>query len=145
MRQADVMPMPDRTFSRRACRPVEPCHLQKEGPGAVHCDHYSNPASPPNFARVTFLDNAACRFYPDTGVLESAYADGRRCSTFCTRSEVWMLGAVLFEPMGTEIGRPDRQCSEIRPWLPELLVSPGLDLQLVVRRSWHFRVVVGRR
>ena len=28
-------------------------------------DHYSNPASPPNFARFTFLDSAARRFYPD--------------------------------------------------------------------------------
>ncbi|HEX6681925.1 MAG TPA: helix-turn-helix transcriptional regulator [Candidatus Limnocylindrales bacterium] len=32
---------------------------------ALYCDVYTDPANPPNFARFTFLDNAARRFYPD--------------------------------------------------------------------------------
>ncbi|MCW6011066.1 helix-turn-helix transcriptional regulator [Micromonospora sp. CPCC 205371] len=32
---------------------------------AMYCDVYSDPARPPNFARFTFLDSAAHRFYPD--------------------------------------------------------------------------------
>jgi len=32
---------------------------------ALYRDHYADPAGPPNFARFTFLDNAARRFYPD--------------------------------------------------------------------------------
>jgi hypothetical protein len=32
---------------------------------AMYCDHYTGPATPPNFARFTFLDSAARRFYPD--------------------------------------------------------------------------------
>ncbi|HZO69331.1 MAG TPA: helix-turn-helix transcriptional regulator [Kribbellaceae bacterium] len=32
---------------------------------AMYCDVYSDPTSPPNFARFTFLDSAAHRFYPD--------------------------------------------------------------------------------
>jgi transcriptional regulator with XRE-family HTH domain len=32
---------------------------------AMYCDHYSDPQTPPNFARFTFLDSAAHRFYPD--------------------------------------------------------------------------------
>ncbi|MEU8817690.1 helix-turn-helix transcriptional regulator [Actinoplanes sp. NPDC048796] len=36
-------------------------HLGK----AMHSDLYADPATPPNFARFTFLDSAARRFYPD--------------------------------------------------------------------------------
>jgi transcriptional regulator with XRE-family HTH domain len=32
---------------------------------AMYCDVYTDPSSPPNFARFTFLDSAARRFYPD--------------------------------------------------------------------------------
>ncbi len=32
---------------------------------AMYYDHYTDPTSPPNFARFTFLDSAAHRFYPD--------------------------------------------------------------------------------
>ncbi|MEU7739213.1 helix-turn-helix domain-containing protein [Nonomuraea sp. NPDC049158] len=32
---------------------------------ALFCDVYSDPTSPPNFARFTFLDSAARRFYPN--------------------------------------------------------------------------------
>ncbi|TWF79808.1 helix-turn-helix protein [Pseudonocardia hierapolitana] len=32
---------------------------------AMYCDVYSDPTHPPNFARFTFLDAAARRFYPD--------------------------------------------------------------------------------
>jgi transcriptional regulator with XRE-family HTH domain len=32
---------------------------------AMYCDVYSDPTRPPNFARFTFLDSAARRFYPD--------------------------------------------------------------------------------
>lgn len=32
---------------------------------ALHCDVYTDPTRPPNFARFTFLDAAARRFYPD--------------------------------------------------------------------------------
>ena len=32
---------------------------------AMYCDVYTDPAHPPNFARFTFLDSAAHRFYPD--------------------------------------------------------------------------------
>jgi transcriptional regulator with XRE-family HTH domain len=32
---------------------------------AMYSDVYADPTSPPNFARFTFLDSAACRFYPD--------------------------------------------------------------------------------
>jgi transcriptional regulator with XRE-family HTH domain len=32
---------------------------------AMYCDVYTNPSGPPNFARFTFLDSAARRFYPD--------------------------------------------------------------------------------
>lgn len=32
---------------------------------AMYCDAYTDPAKPPNFARFTFLDSAAHRFYPD--------------------------------------------------------------------------------
>jgi transcriptional regulator with XRE-family HTH domain len=32
---------------------------------AMYCDHYTDPTAPPNFARFTFLDSAAHRFYPD--------------------------------------------------------------------------------
>jgi transcriptional regulator with XRE-family HTH domain len=32
---------------------------------AMYADHYSDPQTPPNFARFTFLDSAAHRFYPD--------------------------------------------------------------------------------
>jgi transcriptional regulator with XRE-family HTH domain len=32
---------------------------------AMYCDAYTDPANPPNFARFTFLDSAAHRFYPD--------------------------------------------------------------------------------
>jgi transcriptional regulator with XRE-family HTH domain len=32
---------------------------------AMYSDHYTDPTSPPNFARHTFLDSAARRFYPD--------------------------------------------------------------------------------
>jgi transcriptional regulator with XRE-family HTH domain len=32
---------------------------------AMYSDHYADPTSAPNFARFTFLDNAAHRFYPD--------------------------------------------------------------------------------
>jgi transcriptional regulator with XRE-family HTH domain len=32
---------------------------------ALYCDVYTDPVNPPNFARFTFLDNAAHRFYPD--------------------------------------------------------------------------------
>jgi len=32
---------------------------------ALYADLYSDPADPPNFARFTFLDSAAHRFYPD--------------------------------------------------------------------------------
>ncbi|HEX6683866.1 MAG TPA: helix-turn-helix domain-containing protein [Candidatus Limnocylindrales bacterium] len=32
---------------------------------ALYSDLYADPTSPPNFARFTFLDNAARRFYPD--------------------------------------------------------------------------------
>jgi transcriptional regulator with XRE-family HTH domain len=32
---------------------------------AMYCDVYDDPTSPPNFARFTFLDSAARRFYPD--------------------------------------------------------------------------------
>ncbi|GAA2214502.1 helix-turn-helix transcriptional regulator [Nonomuraea monospora] len=32
---------------------------------ALYCDVYTDPARPPNFARFTFLDGAARRFYPD--------------------------------------------------------------------------------
>ena len=32
---------------------------------AMHSDLYADPAAPPNFARFTFLDSAAHRFYPD--------------------------------------------------------------------------------
>jgi hypothetical protein len=32
---------------------------------AMYADHYSDPRTPPNFARFTFLDSAAHRFYPD--------------------------------------------------------------------------------
>lgn len=32
---------------------------------AMYCDVYTDPANPPNFARFTFLDSAARRFYPD--------------------------------------------------------------------------------
>lgn len=32
---------------------------------AMHSDLYADPATPPNFARFTFLDSAARRFYPD--------------------------------------------------------------------------------
>ena len=32
---------------------------------AMYCDLYTDPTSPPNFARFTFLDSAARRFYPD--------------------------------------------------------------------------------
>jgi hypothetical protein len=35
------------------------------GDVARYCDVYSDPTGPPNFARFTFLDNAARRFYPD--------------------------------------------------------------------------------
>ena len=35
---------------------------------AMYADHYSDPVSPPNFARFTFLDGAARRFYPDWGL-----------------------------------------------------------------------------
>jgi transcriptional regulator with XRE-family HTH domain len=35
---------------------------------AMYCDVYSDPTSPPNFARHTFLDTAARRFYPDWGL-----------------------------------------------------------------------------
>jgi hypothetical protein len=32
---------------------------------AMYADVYTDPAAPPNFARFTFLDSAAHRFYPD--------------------------------------------------------------------------------
>lgn len=32
---------------------------------AMHSDFYTDPTAPPNFARFTFLDSAARRFYPD--------------------------------------------------------------------------------
>ncbi|HEX4814594.1 MAG TPA: helix-turn-helix transcriptional regulator [Nonomuraea sp.] len=32
---------------------------------ALYCDVYAGPTRPPNFARFTFLDGAARRFYPD--------------------------------------------------------------------------------
>jgi hypothetical protein len=32
---------------------------------ALYSDIYTEPTAPPNFARFTFLDNAAHRFYPD--------------------------------------------------------------------------------
>ena len=32
---------------------------------AMYCDVYTDPGGPPNFARFTFLDSAARRFYPD--------------------------------------------------------------------------------
>jgi transcriptional regulator with XRE-family HTH domain len=32
---------------------------------AMYCDVYADPTSPPNFARFTFFDSAARRFYPD--------------------------------------------------------------------------------
>ncbi|MFI6743952.1 helix-turn-helix domain-containing protein [Nonomuraea sp. NPDC050451] len=32
---------------------------------ALYCDVYADPTRPPNFARFTFLDSAARRFYPD--------------------------------------------------------------------------------
>ncbi|MFF4616150.1 helix-turn-helix transcriptional regulator [Nonomuraea jabiensis] len=32
---------------------------------AMYCDVYAHPTRPPNFARFTFLDSAARRFYPD--------------------------------------------------------------------------------
>ena len=32
---------------------------------AMYCDIYTDPTRPPNFARFTFLDTAARRFYPD--------------------------------------------------------------------------------
>jgi transcriptional regulator with XRE-family HTH domain len=32
---------------------------------AMYCDLYSDPRTPPNFARFAFLDSAAHRFYPD--------------------------------------------------------------------------------
>jgi transcriptional regulator with XRE-family HTH domain len=32
---------------------------------AMYCDVYTDPTSPPNFARFAFLDSAARRFYPD--------------------------------------------------------------------------------
>ena len=32
---------------------------------AMYCDLYADPGRPPNFARFTFLDSAARRFYPD--------------------------------------------------------------------------------
>jgi transcriptional regulator with XRE-family HTH domain len=32
---------------------------------ALYCDLYADPTRPPNFARFTFLDGAARRFYPD--------------------------------------------------------------------------------
>jgi transcriptional regulator with XRE-family HTH domain len=32
---------------------------------AMYCDLYSDPQTPPNFARFAFLDSAAHRFYPD--------------------------------------------------------------------------------
>jgi transcriptional regulator with XRE-family HTH domain len=32
---------------------------------AMYCDAYTDPVTPPNFARFTFLDSAARRFYPD--------------------------------------------------------------------------------
>ena len=32
---------------------------------AMYADHYSDPQTPPNFARFAFLDSAAHRFYPD--------------------------------------------------------------------------------
>ncbi|GIG90554.1 helix-turn-helix transcriptional regulator [Plantactinospora endophytica] len=32
---------------------------------AMYSDHYTAPTGPPNFARFTFLDSAARRFYPD--------------------------------------------------------------------------------
>ncbi|WP_433435826.1 hypothetical protein [Nonomuraea sp. CA-141351] len=35
---------------------------------AMYYDVYADPASPPNFARFTFLDSAARRFYPDWDV-----------------------------------------------------------------------------
>ena len=35
---------------------------------AMYWDHYADPAVPPNFARFTFLDGAARRFYPDWDV-----------------------------------------------------------------------------
>jgi MmyB-like transcription regulator ligand binding domain len=31
----------------------------------MYCDAYTDPVTPPNFARFTFLDSAARRFYPD--------------------------------------------------------------------------------
>jgi transcriptional regulator with XRE-family HTH domain len=32
---------------------------------AMYCDVYADPAGPPNFAKFTFIDSAAHRFYPD--------------------------------------------------------------------------------
>lgn len=52
---------------------------------AMYSDVYSDPTSPPNFARFTFLDSAARRFYPDWDLAaDMTVANLRTATRVCT-------------------------------------------------------------